>query len=174
MLLLINQYFPNLGMNLIDTLFSVIVLFIIVRIANNYLLTEEYIALKKKNLSIYLAIMIAGGSTYGLRSLIAILGYFMEFFILLNNVYFFFATMISLFYLFFMLFLRKFEKKLANNKDRKRKLIKRGILIIGTSWVTALIFLSIGLLGIPLGDFLPADILEPDFDVFLLGFEWTI
>jgi peptide/nickel transport system ATP-binding protein len=174
MLLQINQYFPNLGMILIETLFSVIVLLIIVRIANNYLLQEEYISLKKKNLSTYLAILIAVGSTYGLRSLIAILGYFIEFFILLNTVYFFFAIMASLFYIFFILFLRKFEKKQANNSQRKAKVIKRGILIVGASWATAFIFISTDLLGIPVGDFLPTDILEPSYDVFLLGFEWAI
>jgi peptide/nickel transport system ATP-binding protein len=174
MLLQINQYFPNLGIILIETLFSVIVLLIIVRIANNYLLQEEYISLKKKNLSTYLAILIAAGSTYGLRSLIAILGYFVEFFILLNTVYFFFAIMASLFYIFFILFLRKFEKKQANNSQRKAKVIKRGILIVGASWATAFIFISTDLLGIPVGDFLPTDILEPSYDVFLLGFEWAI
>ena len=116
MLLQINQYFPNFGMILIETLFSVIILLIIVRIANNYLLVEEYVTPKRKNLSIYLAIIIAGGSTYALRSIIALLGYFIEFFIPFDSVYFFFAIMTTLFYIFFMLFLRKFEKKKENSR----------------------------------------------------------
>ena len=170
---MLYQYFLNFGMILIETLFSTILLLFIVRTANKFLLTEEYIAHKKETLSTYLVIIIAFGSTLGLRLLIALLGYFSTFAILLNNIYFFFAVMTSFFYVFFKLFLKKFEKKNINNRNIKVKINKRGILIIGASWVSALIFLSIDLLDIPIEDFLPSDKLDPHYDVFLLGFEWA-
>jgi hypothetical protein len=76
MLSLMYQYFPNFGMIAFETLFSIIMLLFLVRIANNILLTEEFISQKKRNLSIYLALIIAFGLTLALRSLVALLGYF--------------------------------------------------------------------------------------------------
>ncbi len=173
--LVFQQYYPNYIMITIESLISLFLLFFIVRVANNYVLKEERISQHRKNLSINISILIALGIILAIRYLFAFLGYFNSIIVLLNNQYLFFAVLSSLFYLIFWRFIKRFESKRDSEDDNNQniKFLKRAVLIIGVSWVNALIFLSIDLLGIPLGDFLPTDVLNPSYDVFLLGFEWA-
>ncbi len=173
--LVFQQYYPNYIMITIESLISLFLLFFIVRVANNSVLKEERISQHRKNLSINISILIALGIILAIRYLFAFLGFFNSIIVLFNNQYLFFAVFSSLFYLIFWRFIKRFESKRDSDdyNNQNIKFLKRAVLIIGVSWVNALIFLSIDLLGIPLGDFLPTDVLNPSYDVFLLGFEWA-
>ncbi|MCK5268302.1 MAG: hypothetical protein KAR07_09045, partial [Spirochaetes bacterium] len=130
---------------------------------------------KEKSLSILISILIVLGIIVAIRYIFGFLGYFLSIFILLNDEYFFFAVMTSIFYPLYRFFIKKFGK--ARDLEKKilphKKFVKRSIFVIGASWVTALIFLSIYLLDIPIGHLIPPDLLDPTYDVFLLGFEWA-
>jgi len=169
------QYYPNYLMITIEALFSLIILYFIARVANKTILKEDQITLKNKNRSITFSLLSSLGVILAIRYILAYLGYFSEQIIILNNLYFGFAVMSSSLYLFLKVFIKKYEVNHSSDRNRSNniKFLKRGILIVGVSWVNAFIFLSIELLGIPLGDFIPSDLLNPSYDVFLLGFEWA-
>ena len=175
MIALFFQYYPNYVMISIETLISLLILYFIVRIANSNILKEDYISLNNKNRSINFSLLIVLGVILAIRYILAYLGYFSQEVILLNNEFFFFAVMSSIFYLFLNFFIKKFRtyREDINHPNQNNKFLKRGILIIGASWINALIFLSIDILGIPLGDLIPSDLYNPSYDVFLLGFEWA-
>jgi len=88
----------------------------------------------------------------------------------------FFALMITLYFPLYRYFFLRFYKK-HSSIDKKIKNIKRfnkrSMIIIGISWFVALIFLSIDFLDISIGHLIPPDPLSPDYDIFLLGFEWA-
>ncbi|MFX1489600.1 MAG: ABC transporter ATP-binding protein [Promethearchaeota archaeon] len=90
----------------------------------------------------------------------------------------FFAFMASTFFPLFKIFFKKFIRSrdvetLDEIASINKKFFKRSIIIIVGSWIVAVIFLSIDLLEIPIGDLIPPDPLSPTYDVFLLGFEWA-
>ena len=160
----------------IETLFSIVILFFITKIVSKPLLDESQMSNREKSLSIYVSILIVLGIIVTIRYIFGFLGYIISLFILLNDEYFFFALMASIFYPLYRFFIEKFGN--ARYSDKKnlphKKFVKRSILVIGASWVTAVIFLSVHLLDIPIGHLIPPDILSPTYDVFLLGFEWAL
>jgi len=162
-------------MILIETLISITILFLITKVVSKPLLKESQMSDKEKSLSILISILIVLGIIVAIRYIFGFLGYFLSIFILLNDEYFFFAVMTSIFYPLYRFFIKKFGK--ARDLEKKilphKKFVKRSIFVIGASWVIALIFLSIYLLNIPIGHLIPPDLLDPTYDVFLLGFEWA-
>jgi oligopeptide/dipeptide ABC transporter ATP-binding protein len=85
------------------------------------------------------------------------------------------AVMVTLFFPFYIIVRKKNNREnvfLKVKKSRKIFLI-RVLFVIGISWITFLLFLSISLLNIPLYDFIPGDPQNPHYDPFLLGFEWA-
>lgn len=145
------------------------------KVVSKPLLEESQMSDKKKSLSILISILLVLGIILAIRYIFGFLGYFLSIFILLNDEFFFFAVMTSVFYPLYRFFIKKFGT--ARDSDKKtlpsKKFVKRSIFVIGASWVTALIFLSIPLLDIPIGHLIPPDLLDPTYDVFLLGFEWA-
>ena len=168
-------YYINFVMILIETLISITILFFMTKVVSKPLLEESQMSDKKKSLSLLISILLVLGIVVAIRYIFGFLGYFISIFILLNDEFFFFAVMTSVFYPLYRFFIKKFGN--ARDSDKKtlphRKFVKRSIFVIGASWVTALIFLSIPLLGIPIGHLIPPDLLDPTYDVFLLGFEWA-
>lgn len=162
-------------MILIETLISITILFFMTKVVSKPLLEESQMSDKKKSLSILISILLVLGIILAIRYIFGFLGYFLSIFILLNDEFFFFAVMTSVFYPLYRFFIKKFGT--ARDSDKKtlpsKKFVKRSIFVIGASWVTALIFLSIPLLDIPIGHLIPPDLLDPTYDVFLLGFEWA-
>ena len=162
-------------MILIETLISITILFFITKVVSKPLLEKSQMSNKEKSLSILISILIVLGIIIAIRYTFGFLGYFLSLFILLNDEYFFFAVMTSIFYPLYRFFIKKFGK--VRDSDKKilshKKFVKRSIFVIVGSWVTALIFLSIYILDIPLGHLIPPDLLDPTYDVFLLGFEWA-
>ena len=162
-------------MILIETLISITILFFITKVVSKPLLEKSQMTNKEKSLSILISILIVLGIIIAIRYTFGFLGYFLSLFILLNDEYFFFAIMTTIFYPLYRFFIKKFGK--VRDSDKKilshKKFVKRSIFVIVGSWVTALIFLSIYILDIPLGHLIPPDLLDPTYDVFLLGFEWA-
>ena len=162
-------------MILIETLISIIILFFITKNVSKPLLEESQMSNREKSLSLIISILIVLGIIVAIRYIFGFLGYFLSIFILFNDEFFFFAVMTSIFYPLYRFFIKKFGN--ARYSDKKtlshKKFIKRSILVIGASWVMALIFLSIYLLDIPIGHLIPPDLLDPTYDTFLLGFEWA-
>jgi len=162
-------------MILIETLISLTILFFITKVVSKPLLEKSQMSNKEKSLSIFISILIVLGIIIAIRYTFGFLGYFLSIFILLNDEYFFFAVMTTIFYPLYRFFIKKFGK--VRDSDTKilphKKFVKRSIFVIVGSWVTALIFLSIYILDIPLGHLIPPDLLDPTYDVFLLGFEWA-
>lgn len=162
-------------MILIETLISITILFFITKVVSKPLLEKSQMSNKEKSLSILISVLIVLGIIIAVRYTFGFLGYFLSIFILLNDEYFFFAVMTSIFYPLYRFFIKKFGK--VRDSDKKilphKKFVKRSIFVIVGSWVTALIFLSIYILDIPLGHLIPPDLLDPTYDVFLLGFEWA-
>jgi len=162
-------------MILIETLISITILFFITKVVSKPLLEKSQMSNKEKSLSILISILIVLGIIIAIRYIFGFLGYFLSLFILLNDEYFFFAVMTTIFYPLYRFFIIKFGK--VRDSDKKilphKKFVKRSIFVIVGSWVTALIFLSIYILDIPLGHLIPPDLLDPTYDVFLLGFEWA-
>ena len=162
-------------MILIETLISITILFFITKVVSKPLLEKSQMSNKEKSLSILISILIVLGIIIAIRYTFGFLGYLFSLFILLNDEYFFFAVMTTIFYPLYRFFIKKFGK--VRDSDKKilphKKFVKRSIFVIVGSWVTALIFLSIYILDIPLGHLIPPDLLDPTYDVFLLGFEWA-
>jgi len=131
---------------------------------------------KKSNTSsVLISLLIAIGIGLGLRYLIGILGYFLIGIRILDTLYFSLAIMVTVYFPFYLIILKKFNTENFYRSNKKlRKIFKiRSIFVIVVSWIVFLVFLSIDLLGIPLYDLLPADPQNPFYDVFLLGFEWA-
>jgi oligopeptide/dipeptide ABC transporter ATP-binding protein len=87
-----------------------------------------------------------------------------------------FAIMSSIFFPLYKFFFIKYFKN-HSSIEKINKEIRyynwRSFAFIGISWFIAVIFLSIDILDIPIGHLIPPDPLSPDYDIFLLGFEWA-
>lgn len=171
-------------MVLLETIFSMIVVFFIAKIVNKPLLKDSQVSLKEKNVTITASSLLVIGIILALRYTFGYLGLLVDSFQVFGSGvpdsfkqigFLFYAIMITLFFPIYMFFLEKFLKtRSLNERDKRNKnFIKRSVIIIGISWIVALIFLSIDFLDIQIGSLIPPDTLNPDFDVFLLGFEWT-
>ncbi len=132
-------------------------------------------------------IIVVLGIVLALRYIFGILGFFIPFFRPFGSgvpetfdqiEFVFFAIIVTIFFPLYRVFLNKLGKEEYSNgriqeTHAPKKYIKRGVSMIVISWVVACIFLSIDLLDIDIGHLIPPDPLNPDYDVFLLGFEWA-
>ncbi|MHA1914557.1 MAG: ABC transporter ATP-binding protein, partial [Promethearchaeota archaeon] len=180
-------YFVNYVMILIETSVSLLIIFFIAKIVNKPLLEEKGITKKKRTLTITVTSIVVLGIVLALRYIFGYLGFFIPFFRLFGSgvpesfdqiEFFFFAIIVSIFFPLYKVFFNKFCKEDYSNRKLQefhapKKYIKRSVSIIVISWVVACIFLSIDLLDIDIGHLIPPDPLNPDYDVFLLGFEWA-
>ena len=171
-------------MILLETILSMIVVLFIAKIINKPFLKDRQISLKEKNITISASSLLSIGIILALRYIFGYLGFLVDSFQVFGSGvpdsfkqigFLFFAIMITLFFPIYKFFLEKFHKtRSLNERDtRNKNFIKRSVLIIGISWSVALIFLSIDLLDIQIGHLIPNDFLNPDYDIFLLGFEWA-
>lgn len=175
-LLFQEQYFANYGMNIIECLACLLFLIFFVKLASKPLIEEkEEIRSRKISLCILLGVSISFGITLSSMFIIAFIGWYSELFRIINNIYFSFALMATLSFPFYNIMLKKFSKSevLLHPPERVRSFQKRFWFIIIVSWIVVALFLSTDLLNIPIGDLIPKDPISPNFDVFLLGFEWA-
>jgi peptide/nickel transport system ATP-binding protein/oligopeptide transport system ATP-binding protein len=171
-----GQYYVNYVLTLIEVIFTCIFLYFAQSMVMTSLYDDRNQEEKRSNsLSVLISLLIALGIGLGLRYLIGILGYFLIGIRILDTLYFSLAIIATVFFPFYLIFLKKFNKEnfYRNNNKLRKIFIIRSIFVIVVSWIVFLLFLSIDLLGIPLYDLLPADPQNPFYDVFLLGFEWA-
>ena len=171
-----GQYYINYFLTLIEVLFLSIFLYFAHSLVMTELLDDKSQKARRANsLSVIVSLSIVFGISVLSRYIIGFVGYYLIGIRLLDTLYFSVAIMALLFFLFYKIFLNKFNKENFYLKSRKlRKVyLMRSLFVIIVSWITFLLFLSIELLGIPLYDLIPADPQNPFYDVFLLGFEWT-
>ena len=171
-----GQYYVNYVLTLIEVIFSCIFLYFAHNLVMTSLLDDKSQEEKRSNsFSVYISLLIVLGIGLLSRYIIGFLGYYLIDIRVLDTLYLSLAIMATLFFPFYIIFLKKFNKEnfyRKLNKLRKIFLI-RSLFVIITSWIAFLLFLSIDLLGIPLYDLIPADPQNPSYDLFLLGFEWT-
>jgi len=167
-------YYIDLRDIIAEALISLVFLFFIIKILNRLFL-ETYESVKKKqNLSFYLSLLITFGISLAIRISFGFLGYIIPIFGSLNQPMLFFTLMISIFFPFFKLLVRKIIGIGKNERSPFNKNYFRGsIFVLIVSWTAAFIFLSITFLNIPLGSYIPPDPLTPVYDLFLLGFQWA-
>jgi len=171
-----GQYYVNYVLTLIEVIFSCLFLYFAQSMVMTSLYDDRNQEEKRSNsLSVLISLLIALGIGLGLRYLIGILGYFLIGIRILDTLYFSLAIIATVFFPFYLIFLKKFNKEnFYRNNNKLRKIFRiRSLFVIVVSWIVFLLFLSIDLLGIPLYDLLPADPQNPFYDVFLLGFEWA-
>ncbi|MHA1496968.1 MAG: ABC transporter ATP-binding protein [Promethearchaeota archaeon] len=151
-------------MALIGAMFAALLLYITVFLINRLLPYQNQIPKKIFGRSSSICSLILFGIIIGIRYLFEILGYWGEIFRSFNNDQLFFAIMITLFYPFLKIFLKRFGKS-ENVEDilevQFKKVFKYFTLSI---WIIAGLFLSIDLLQIE----------TYDYDLFYLGFIWLL
>jgi len=157
-----------------ETLISLVFVFFIIIILNKLFLETSESGKKKQKISLYLSLLISFGISLALRITFGLLGYIIPIFGSLNQPMLFVALMISLFFPFFKLLVKKIMRIGQNEGSPFNKNYFRGsIFVLIVSWIAAFIFLSITFLNIPLGYYIPPDPLTPAYDLFLLGFQWA-
>ncbi|MHA1104305.1 MAG: ABC transporter ATP-binding protein [Promethearchaeota archaeon] len=151
-------------MALIGAMFAALLLYITVFLINRLLPYQNQIPKKIFGRSSSICSLILFGIIIGIRYLFEILGYWGEIFRSFNNDQLFFAIMVTLFYPFLKIFLKRFGKS-ENVEDilevQFKKVFKYFTLSI---WIIAVLFLSIDLLQIE----------TYDYDLFYLGFIWLL
>ena len=171
-----GQYYINYVLTLIEVIFLCIFLYFAHSLVMTSLLDDKDQKVKRSNsLSVYISLLIVLGIGLLSRYIIGFLGYYLIDIRIIDTLYLSLAIMVTLFFPFYIIFLKKFNKEnfyRKSNKLRKIFLI-RSLFVILISWIAFLLFLSIDLLDIPLYDLIPADPQNPFYDVFLLGFEWA-
>ena len=161
-------------MIILETIFSIIIVYFITKFINKPLIKDTQVSLKEKNIIFATSSLLVIGINLALRYLFGYLGFLIETFQIFGSgvpnsyeqlEFLSFALIITLFIPIYKLF---FEKICKNRGIEKRNtmFIKRSVLIIGISWIIALIFLSIDILDIEIGHLIPPDFLSPDYDTF--------
>ncbi|MFW9941861.1 MAG: ABC transporter ATP-binding protein [Candidatus Thorarchaeota archaeon] len=165
-----NNYATNYGMLLVESIFEIIFLIFITNFINRFVIPEEnqeFEIKDKKLLQIsLLSSLISFGITYTLR---LIFGFYWLFNYGFWRIEIFFAGMISIYFLMFILLLTKIVPQFKENTLFHKKLFRIYIICIGVSWLVGLVFLSIDLLEIPMN----WDPMNTHYDVFVLGFIWA-
>ncbi|GAG84184.1 unnamed protein product, partial [marine sediment metagenome] len=139
-------------MNLLEAIFAALALFIVVFYINKLLPERNQIPAKEYIRSSAIGSLIIFGIILGIRYIFALLGYWVVIFRDLQNGHLFFAIMMTLFYPFLKIFLKKFGKSAKLNiKDILELQFKKVFrLFILSLWIIAGLFLSINLLHIPM------------------------
>lgn len=171
-------------MIILEAIFSLIIVYFITKFINKPLIKDTQVSLKEKNITFVSSSLLVIGINLALRYTLGYLGYFIRAFEIFGsgvpNSYeqlelLSFAIIITLFIPIYRFFFKKVYKDRPLEGIEKRNIlfIKRSVLIIGISWLIAFIFLSIDILDIEVGHLIPTDFLNPDYDVFFLGFQWA-
>ena len=171
-----GQYYINYFLTLIEVSFLCIFLYLAHNMVMTELLDDKSQKVKRSNsLSALISLLIVFGIGTVSRYIIGFLGYYLIGIRVIDTLYFSLGIMVTLFFPFYIIFLKKFNKEnFYQNSNKLRKIyLLRSIFLIIVSWITFLLFLSIDLLNIPLYDLIPADPQNPQYDPFLLGFEWA-
>ncbi len=160
-------------------MFAALALFIVVFYINKLLPEHNQIPAKAYIRSSTISSLILFGIILGIRYIFALLGYWVVIFRDLQNGHLFFAIMMTLFYPFLKLFLKKFGKSAKLNiKDILELQFKKVFrLFILSLWIIAGLFLSVNLLHIPMvyDPFLEIYYYDPgnhEPDIFYLAFIW--
>ncbi|MFW9878239.1 MAG: ABC transporter ATP-binding protein [Candidatus Thorarchaeota archaeon] len=177
-------YYVNYVMILLETILSVIIVFFISKFINKPLLKNNQVSIKEKNITFAVSSFIVIGLILALRYTFGFFGFLFDDFQIFgsgvsksfeNIGFLFYAIMVTLFFPLYKIFFMKIcrNHSLEGIKMRNKNYFRRSVLLIGVSWVIALVFLSIDILDIDIGHLIPPDSLSPDYDIFLLGFEWA-
>lgn len=175
--LIINGiYFVNYILILIEVLFIVIFLYI----SHNSIMTglfddRSQKANRSNGLSANISLLIALGIGIGTRYILGFLGNFIIGIRSFDNFFLSLAIMTTVFTPFYKIFLKKFDKdnSVLNSMSIRKVFLKRSLFLIIVSWITYSVFLSIDLLGIHLDNLIPTEPQNPQYDLFLLGFQWA-
>ena len=167
-------------MDLLEAIFAALALFIVVVYINKLLPERNQIPANVYMKSSALSSLILFGIILGIRYIFALLGYWGVIFRDLQNGHLFFAIMVTLFYPFLKIFLKKFGKpENLNIKDILELQFKKVFrFFILSLWIIAGLFLSINLLHIPMvyDPFLEIYYYDPrnhEPDIFYLAFIWV-
>ncbi len=155
----------NYGLALLEAAVAIVILYLIVIFLKKILPEEK--KLQKNVKGSVVSCLIVFGIIYGIRFLIESLEYYFIIFGFLNNNFFFFAIMTTLFYPIYKFFLRDFDKdRKFEDKDLPPKIfVKRYKMVIGLTWVIAVIFFSFDLLQLQL----IWERFAPNYDMFYIG-----
>jgi oligopeptide/dipeptide ABC transporter ATP-binding protein len=175
-----GQYFVNYILIVIEILFlSIFLNFAYKAVMTTFLEDKSQKAKRSNVLSFYISLLTVMGigilSTY----IIGFVGYYSELIRVIDTLYLSLAIMATLLFPFYYIFLKRFGKEnlflqIFSKEGKVRKILqRRSLFLIIVSWVTFFLFLSIDLLGIPVGDLIPANPQNPNYDPFFLGFEWA-
>jgi len=171
-----GQYYINYVLTLIEVIFLSVFFYFAHKTIMTELLDEKRQKAKRtNNISANISLLITLGAAIFSRYIIGFIGYFLIEIRALDTLYFSLGIMSTLFFPLYLIFLKKFDKENLVLKLRKSKKIYliRSLFVIIVSWITFSLFLSIDLLNIPIYDLIPADPQNPNYDPFLLGFEWA-
>ena len=152
-------------MAIIDAVIAGFILYIISNFINKHIPEEHQISKKVHKRNSALCSLIIIGIIFGIRCVFETLGAFNYWFLIFNTDQLSFAIMTTIFYPLYKKLQVKFDKFRAEDEnllsDQFTKIFK---IFIVLSWIVALIFVSIPLLGIEMDN--------PD--IFNLGILWTI
>ena len=169
-------YFANYGQILIESIACVIFVYFLAGLTYKYFIDKaDEVQRLKTALSFLVSILIAFGISLLIMFAVAYIGWFVVFFQFLTKVYFNFALMVTILFPLFKMFLARFSRNesFLSSPENKKSFTRRFLFLLLLSWTAFLMFLIFDLFGIPMGELIPLDPLNPNFDPFLLGFEWT-
>ncbi|MFX0083612.1 MAG: oligopeptide/dipeptide ABC transporter ATP-binding protein [Candidatus Hodarchaeota archaeon] len=165
-----NNYAANYGMLLIESIFEIIFLIFITNFLNRFAIPEDNQEFEIKNRKILQVSLLSSLISFGIIFTIRLIfGFYWLFDYGLWRIEIFFAGMISIYFLIFILFLTKMVPQFKENIFFHKRLFRIYIICIGVSWFVGFVFLSIDLLEIPMN----WDPMNTQYDVFLLGFIWA-
>jgi len=171
-----GQYYINYVLILIEVIFSSIFLLYAHKLIMISLIDEKSQKARKSNsLSANISFFVVLGLGLLLRFIIGFLGYIIVEIRILDTIFFSLAIMSTLFFPFYILFLKKFDKteSFLKIKNLRKIFFIRSLFLIIVLWTVFLLSISIALLNIPIYDLIPAQPQNPNYDPFLLGFEWA-
>jgi len=171
-----GDYFTNYGMILIESIILMIVIFLSTRLVTKPLIDRrDNVASKQNTICVLIGLVISLIIAFIVRSVLGYIGWtIIEFFQFFDSLFFSAALMITITFPFHKLFIKIITKGNSFlDSDSNKRLVKRYLFLIGIAWIVFGLFLSIDLLGIQLGEFIPDSPDSPHFDVFLLGFQWA-
>jgi len=171
-----GDYFTNYGMILIEGIILMIVIFLSTKLVTKPLIDRrDNVASKQNTFSVLIGLVISLIIAFIVRSILGYIGWtIIEFFQFFDSLFFAAALMITITFPFHKLSIKIITKGNSFlDSDSNKRLVKRYLFLIGIAWIVYGLFLSIDLLGIQLGEYIPDSPDSPHFDVFLLGFQWA-
>jgi len=170
---------------LIESIISIIILYFIAKFGNKTLFEKSEFSNKERRTINLASSFLVFGLMLMFRYGFGYLGFYIPFFRIFGSgmpesydqiEFLFFAIMTTIYfptYRFFFIKYYKIHSPIEKKNRNIKNFNKRSVIFIGISWIVAFIFLSIDILDISIGHLIPPDPLSPDYDLFLLGFEWA-